>query len=114
MSANVMAWSRRNLAVCCRMCAAARVVEGAALHFCCFSPGHTMQTVKNTPARWPMALAFTFSAIVLLAVGLLAWHESGQTAIVIDVLVLLLLLLLIAVYRRTVAAGLPRQLLKAG
>jgi len=73
-----------------------------------------MQTVKNTPARWPMALAFTFSAIVLLAVGLLAWHESGQTAIVIDVLVLLLLLLLIAVYRRTVAAGLPRQLLKAG
>jgi len=61
-----------------------------------------------------MALAFTFSAIVLLAVGLLAWHDSGQTAIVIDALVLLLLLLLIALYRRTVAAGLPRQVLKAG
>src|SRR5450830_899063 len=68
----------------------------------------------NIPSRWPMALAFTFSAIVLLAVGLLAWHDSGQTAIVIDALVLLLLLLLIALYRRTVAAGLPRQVLKAG
>src|SRR5471032_3382627 len=68
----------------------------------------------NIPSRWPMALAFTFSAIVLLAVGLLAWHDSGQTAIVIDALVLLLLLLLIALYRRTVAAGLPRQVLKTG
>lgn len=61
-----------------------------------------------------MALAFTINAIVLLAVGVLAWYESGQTALMIDVLVLLSLLLLIAVYRRTVAAGLPRQLLKAG
>ncbi|MBB5608357.1 MULTISPECIES: ATP-binding protein [unclassified Janthinobacterium] len=77
-----------------------------------------MHTVNKTstglPSRWPMALAFAFSAIVLLAVGVLAWHGPHPTAGVIDALVLLLLMLLIALYRRTVAAGLPRQLLKAG
>jgi len=77
-----------------------------------------MHTVNKTstglPSRWPMALTFAFSAIVLLAVGVLAWHGPHPTAGVIDALVLLLLLLLIALYRRTAAASLPRQLMKAG
>ena len=61
-----------------------------------------------------MALAFSFSAIVLLAVGVLAWRAPFETACVIDALVFLLLMLLVALYRRTVSASLPRQLLKAG
>ncbi|MBW3511721.1 response regulator [Janthinobacterium sp. NKUCC06_STL] len=61
-----------------------------------------------------MALAFSFSAIVLLAIGLLAWRAPFETACVIDALVFLLLMLLVALYRRTLAASLPRQLLKAG
>ena len=61
-----------------------------------------------------MALAFSISAIVLLAIGALAWRGPQDTAIVTCVLVLLLLVLLGALYRRTLAAGLPRQLLKAG
>ncbi|MCA1863677.1 MULTISPECIES: ATP-binding protein [Janthinobacterium] len=77
-----------------------------------------MQSVENTPprasSRWPMALAFSFSAIVLLAIGLLAWRAPFETACVIDALVFLLLMLLVALYRRTLAASLPRQLLKAG
>src|SRR5450830_1935408 len=77
-----------------------------------------MQSVENipprAPSRWPMALAFSFSAIVLLAVGVLAWRAPFETACVIDALVFLLLMLLAALYRRTVSASLPRQLLKAG
>ncbi|MDH6156380.1 MULTISPECIES: PAS domain S-box protein [unclassified Janthinobacterium] len=77
-----------------------------------------MQSVENTPprapSRWPMALAFSFSAVGLIAVGVLAWRAPFETACVIDALVVLLLMLLVALYRRTVAAGLPRQLLKAG
>ncbi|PLY40594.1 hybrid sensor histidine kinase/response regulator [Janthinobacterium sp. ROICE36] len=77
-----------------------------------------MQSVEKNPSRapsrWPMALAFSFSAIVLLAVGVLAWRAPFETACVIDSLVFLLLLLLLALYRRTLAASLPRQLLKAG
>ncbi|WP_219116495.1 PAS domain-containing hybrid sensor histidine kinase/response regulator [Janthinobacterium sp. UMAB-56] len=77
-----------------------------------------MQSVEKIPtgvaSRWPMALAFSFSAIVLLAVGVLAWRAPFETACVIDALVFLLLMLLVALYRRTVSASLPRQLLKAG
>ncbi|WP_257218041.1 ATP-binding protein [Janthinobacterium sp. BJB304] len=77
-----------------------------------------MQSVEKIPtgvaSRWPMALAFSFSAIALLAVGLLAWRAPFETACVIDALVFLLLMLLVALYRRTVSASLPRQLLKAG
>ena len=77
-----------------------------------------MQSVENipprAPSRWPMALAFSFSAIVLLAIGLLAWRAPFETACVIDALVFLLLMLLVALYRRTLSASLPRQLLKAG
>ena len=61
-----------------------------------------------------MALAFSISAIVLLAIGALAWRGPQDSAIVTCVLVVLLLVLLAALYRRTLAAGLPRQLLKAG
>ena len=61
-----------------------------------------------------MALAFSFSAIVLLAIGVLAWRAPFETACVIDALVFLLLMLLVALYRRTLSASLPRQLLKAG
>ena len=61
-----------------------------------------------------MALAFSFSAIVLLAVGVLAWRAPFDTAILIEALLGLLLLLLVALYRRTAAASLPRQVLKAG
>ncbi|CAM3091820.1 MULTISPECIES: hybrid sensor histidine kinase/response regulator [Janthinobacterium] len=77
-----------------------------------------MQSVEKipprAPSRWPMALAFSFSAIALLAVGALAWRAPFETACVIDALVFLLLMLLVALYRRTVSASLPRQLLKAG
>ncbi|MGK5069661.1 PAS domain-containing hybrid sensor histidine kinase/response regulator [Janthinobacterium sp. RT4P48] len=77
-----------------------------------------MQSVENipprAPSRWPMALAFSFSAVVLLAVGALAWRAPFETAVLIDALVFLLLLLLVALYRRTLAASLPRQVLKAG
>ena len=77
-----------------------------------------MQSVENipprAPSRWPMALAFSFSAIVLLAIGVLAWRAPFETACVIDALVFLLLMLLVALYRRTLSASLPRQLLKAG
>ena len=77
-----------------------------------------MQSVENipprAPSRWPMALAFSFSAVALLAVGVLAWRAPFETACVIDALVFLLLMLLVALYRRTLAASLPRQLLKAG
>ena len=77
-----------------------------------------MQTVEKIPSglpsRWPVALAFCFSAIVLLAIAALAWRGPSDTAMLTGVLVLLLLLLLAALYRRTLAAGLPRQLLKAG
>ncbi|WP_232250977.1 hybrid sensor histidine kinase/response regulator [Janthinobacterium sp. 1_2014MBL_MicDiv] len=76
---------------------------------------HTVDKLPSrAPSRWPMALAFSFSAIVLLAVGVLAWRAPFETACVIDALVFLLLMLLAALYRRTVAASLPRQLLKAG
>ena len=77
-----------------------------------------MQTVEKIPSglpsRWPVALAFCFSAIVLLAIAALAWRGPSDTAMLTGVLVLLLLVLLAALYRRTLAAGLPRQLLKAG
>ena len=77
-----------------------------------------MQTVEKIstglPSRWPVALAFSFSAIVLLAIAALAWRGPSDTAMLTGVLVLLLLVLLAALYRRTLAAGLPRQLLKAG
>ena len=77
-----------------------------------------MNTVEKippgVPSRWPVALAFSFSAIVLLAIGVLAWRGPSDTAILIAVLIVLLLVLLAALYRRTLAAGLPRQLLKAG
>jgi signal transduction histidine kinase/AmiR/NasT family two-component response regulator len=77
-----------------------------------------MHAVENNPtrapSRWPVALAFSFSAIVLLAIGALAWRPPFETAMLIDALVLLLLVLLVALYRRMVAASLPRQLLKAG
>ena len=77
-----------------------------------------MQSVEKiptrVPSRWPMALAFSFSAIVLLAIGALAWRPPFETAMLIEALVFLLLLLLVALYRRTLAASLPRQLLKAG
>eukprot|EP01133_Synstelium_polycarpum_P022179 gene22179-26615_t len=77
-----------------------------------------MHSVENhphrAPSRWPMALAFSFSAIVLLAVGVLAWRAPFDTAILIEALLGLLLLLLLALYRRTAAASLPRQVLKAG
>ncbi|MDN2712909.1 ATP-binding protein [Janthinobacterium sp. SUN118] len=76
---------------------------------------HTVDKLPSrAPSRWPMALAFSFSAIVLVAVGVLAWRAPFETACVIDALVFLLLMLLAALYRRTVAASLPRQLLKAG
>ncbi|MGK5026628.1 hybrid sensor histidine kinase/response regulator [Janthinobacterium sp. RB2R34] len=77
-----------------------------------------MQTVKKSsaglPSRWPVALAFSFSAIVLLAIAALAWRGGSDTASLIGALVVLLLVLLAALYQRTLAAGLPRQLLKAG
>ena len=77
-----------------------------------------MNTVEKIstglPSRWPVALAFAFSAIVLVAIAALAWRGPSDTAILTGVLVLLLLVLLAALYRRTLAAGLPRQLLKAG
>jgi signal transduction histidine kinase/AmiR/NasT family two-component response regulator len=77
-----------------------------------------MHAVENNPtrapSRWPVALAFSFSAIVLLAIGALAWRPPFEAAMLIDALVLLLLVLLVALYRRMVAASLPRQLLKAG
>ena len=51
---------------------------------------------------------------MLLAIGVLAWRGPSDTAILIAVLIVLLLVLLAALYRRTLAACLPRQLLKAG
>ena len=43
-----------------------------------------MQTVEKIstglPSRWPVALAFSFGAIVLLAIAALAWRGSADTA----------------------------------
>ena len=76
---------------------------------------HSVEKISTgLPSRWPVALAFAFSAIVLVAIAALAWRGPSDTAILTGVLVLLLLVLLAALYRRTLAAGLPRQLLKAG
>ena len=59
-------------------------------------------------------IASVVVAIVLLAIGVLAWRAPFETACVIDALVFLLLMLLVALYRRTLSASLPRQLWRVG